>query len=383
MDYLLKTKELIPQLTEIREYLHRHPEIGNKEFETSSFLESKLKETGLEVKRMLGTALVATLHGEGRVTGRKVAIRADMDALPVEEKTDCSFRSENPGVMHACGHDIHMTAALGTAMLLSRCKGDIDGDVVFLFQPDEEGSGGAQRMIDTGALEGVSAVFGGHVSNELPLGTVGVRYGKFHAASDVITIRVHGKSCHGASPEQGADALLAASDMALAITRLKPSSGDKAVLSFGELKSGSACNVIADEAVLRGIVRTLGNDDRLEMRSLISRTVKEIDAKYKVVSDLDLGFSYGGVVNTKAETALLEECARQVLGDDRVIRIEKPTMTTEDFGYFIEESSGSFCHIGAGCSQSLHSPYFLADINAAVTASAVYAKTVVEYLKKA
>ena len=381
MDYLQKAEELTEQLTTIRAYLHSHPELGNKEFLTSEFLEKELQKLGFEVKRILDTALVAALHGEGRNTGRKVAIRADMDALPIEEKTDCPFKSATPGIMHACGHDIHMTAAIGTAMLLSRCKEDINGDVVFLFEPDEEGSGGAQRMIEAGALDGVSAVFGGHVEPGLPLGTVGIRYGKFYAASDVITIRIHGKSCHGATPEKGADALLAASEITLELTKLKPSSGDKAVVSIGLIKSGTACNVIADEAKLKGIVRTLGNEDRLEMRELISSTVKKISENYKVTSDLELSYSYGGIVNSEKETALMEDCARKMLGQDKVIRIDQPTMTTEDFGCFIDTCSGSFCHIGAGCNEPLHSSYFLPDIKAAVTAAAVYANTVIEYLK--
>ena len=381
MDYLERAEGIVEKLTTIRGYLHSHPELGNNEFLTGEFLEKELEKVGLEVTRILDTALVATLHGKGNHSDRKVALRADMDALPIEEKTDCPFKSSTPGIMHACGHDIHMTAALGAAMLLSQSKEDINGDVVFLFEPDEEGCGGAKRMIEEGILDGVGAVFGGHVAPELPLGTIGIRYGKFYAASDVITIRVHGKSCHGATPEKGADALLAASEMALKLTRLKPSSGDKAVLSIGQIKSGTACNVIADEAELKGIVRTLGNEDRLEMRELISSVVKEISNQYGLTSELDLGYSYGGVVNTQAETALMEDCARKVLGPDKVTIIGQPTMTTEDFGYFIDACTGSFCHIGAGCTEPLHSPYFLPDIKAAVFAAAVYAKTLAEYLK--
>ena len=378
MDYLLRAKQLEKRLSEIRQDLHRHPELGNNEFYTSRKIEEILKDLGLEVRRILDTALVAILHGNG--TDKRVALRSDMDALPVTEATGCGFESENKGVMHACGHDIHMTSALGAAMLLSENKQNLKGDVVFLFEPDEEGSGGAQRMIASGALEKVSAVFGGHVSPDVPLGSVGIRYGKFYAASDVITVTVHGVSCHGATPEKGKDALLAASEMIVRLSALRPSSGDRMVLSIGEFKSGTACNVISDYARFKGIVRTLGNDDRQQMRDLISSTVKEVSDKYGVKSDLELGFSYGGVVNTEKETKLFEQSAVSVLGKDKVIRIAEPTMTTEDFGYFIDACSGSFCSIGAGCTEPLHSPYFIPDIKAAVTASAVYAQAVENYL---
>ena len=372
-DYLSAAFEIEEYLKRVRETLHRYPEEGNSEYFTSEFLEAELKSLDLDVDRILGTALVAVLHGGKQ--GNKVALRADIDALSVTEATGCSFTSENKGMMHACGHDIHMTAALGAAKLLTANRNELNGDVVFLFQPDEEGKGGAQRMIEAGAIDGVKAVFGGHVSPDLPLGTVGIRYGKFYAASDVITVKVHGKSCHGATPEKGADALLAAVEMIGRLSELKPSSGDKAVLTIGQFRSGNACNVIADEAVFRGIVRTLGNADREEMRSLIKAVTEEVSARYNVRSELELSYSYGGVVNSDAETALMEESAIQVLGKEHVVRIQKPTMTTEDFGYFIDACSGCFCSIGAGCTEPLHSPAFLPDSKAAVYAAAVYART--------
>ena len=372
-DYLSAAFEIEEYLNRVRETLHRYPEEGNSEYFTSEFLEAELKSLGLDVDRILGTALVAVLHG-GK-PGKRVALRADMDALPVTEATGCSFTSENNGMMHACGHDIHMTAALGAAKLLASKRNDLKGDIVFLFQPDEEGKGGAQRMIEAGAVEGVKAVFGGHVSPDLPLGTVGIRYGKFYAASDVITVKVHGKSCHGATPEKGADALLAAVEMIEKLSLLKPSSGDRAVLTIGEFRSGTACNIIADEAVFKGIVRTLGNADREEMRRLIKAITEEVSERYNVKSELELSYSYGGVVNTDAETALMEESAVQVLGQENVVRIQEPTMTTEDFGYFIDACSGCFCSLGAGCSEPLHSPRFLPDSKVAVYAAAVYART--------
>ena len=380
MDYLAQAKSLEDRLSEIRKDLHRHPELGNEEFYTSKRIEEILKGMGLDVRRILDTALVATLHG--RDTGKKVALRADMDALPVTEDTHCGFESENPGVMHACGHDIHMTSAIGAAMLLSQNKENLEGDVVFLFQPNEERSGGSKRMIAAGAVDGVGAVFGGHVSPDLPLGTVGVKYGKFYAASVVFKIRFKGRSCHGATPEKGIDALLVAAETVTKLKTLKPSSGDRCVLSTCIFNSGNVCNVIPGEAYIEGMIRTLGKDDKEEMQDKLRKTVDDVCAKHGASADVELIGTYDGVVNTDEETAVMERSARQVLGDENVVVLDQPTMVTEDFGFFVDRCTGSFCHVGAGCTESLHSPHFIPDIKAAVTASAVYACTLDNYLKK-
>ena len=211
-DFLSEAASLQSFLQAVRQTLHRAPELGNQEIKTSAYLKSILEPLGLTVENPFGTALCATLHGAK--PGRTAALRADMDALAVTEATDAEFSSRTPGVMHACGHDIHMTAAVGAAMLLAAHRETFCGSVRFLFQPDEEGSGGAQRFVDAGCLRGVDAVFGAHVSPELPLGTVGVRYGKFYAASDTFSITVRGKSAHGAEPEKGIDALQAAAQPA-------------------------------------------------------------------------------------------------------------------------------------------------------------------------
>lgn len=379
MDYLERAKQIESDLNAIRQDLHRHPELGNNENWTSDYLERILKGLGLDVKRILGTALVATLYGKEK--GKKVGLRADMDALPVSEATNCAFKSLNDGTMHACGHDIHMTAAIGAAKLLSENKDHLNGDVVFLFQPDEEGKGGAQRMIDAGAIDGVSAVFGGHVAPDLPVGTFGFRYGKFYAASDVITVTVHGKSCHGATPEKGRNALLAAVEMVSELSKVHAPNNDRCVFTIGQLLSGTACNIIADKAMFSGILRTLGPENRNYMRQAIKDTVARLDALFGVSSEVEIRDSYGGVVNTDAETSLFEKTSRSLFGDERTKILDEPTMTTEDFGYFIDACSGSFCHIGAGCTEPLHSPTFLPDGKAAIYAAALYAKTIENYLK--
>lgn len=378
MNTLEFAKAMASELDTIRKDLHRHPELGNHEFWTRDYLESYLKGLGLEVKRVLDTGLVAVLHGT--CEGATVAVRADMDALPVCENTGCDFSSENENAMHACGHDIHMTAALGCAKILSKNLDAVHGDVIFVFQPDEEGSGGAKRIIETGILEGVCAVFGGHVAPDLPLGTVGVRYGKFYAASDVFTITVTGKSCHGATPEKGTNALLAASKMVAAFSELKPESDDRFVLSVCQFESGHACNVIAPSATFSGILRTLGPVNRAKIKQMMAETVQKIAKDYGVTADVNIRASYGGIVNTGEETRLLEDSAKLVLGEQNVRILEEPTMTTEDFGYFTERYSGSFCHIGCGCDLPLHNDRFLPKIEAAVYATAVYAQTVINYL---
>ena len=379
MDYLKRAKELLPEIEEIRQTLHRHPEMGNKEVFTSSFIASYLEKLGLEVSRMLETAVVARLRGNGNK--KAVGLRADMDALPVIEETGCAFPSENPGVMHACGHDIHMTSALCAAKLLSENRDKLNGDVVFLFQPDEEGYGGAQRMIEAGALEGVSAVFGGHVAPELPLGTVGIRYGKFYAASDEMKVTVNGVSCHGATPEKGVSALLAASEIICEISKLTTYTGDRRVVTVGSLHAGTAGNIIPARAEFAGIIRTLGPENRKATKAKVLSIIHDTAAKYGATADVHFFSSYDGVVNTDDETRIMEQTARKLLGDASVCIIDKPTMTTEDFGYFIFASSGSFCAIGAGCSEPLHSSHFLPDTKAAIYAGALYAATAENYLK--
>lgn len=378
MDFLERARELFPQICKIREDLHMHPELGNHELWTSAYIESCLKGLGLEVTRYLETSVVARLHGAR--PGRTVAIRADMDALPVTERTSCPFTSATDGLMHACGHDIHMTGALICAKLLCETRESLSGDVLFIFQADEEGSGGAQRLIDAGALENVDAVFGCHVAPDLPLGTVGIRYGKFYAASDVFKVTVSGVSCHGATPEKGTNALLASCDMVSALSKIKGQSNDRFVLSVCQIESGNACNVIPGQATFGGILRTLGPENRQYMKGKMEQTVQEIAKQHNVECKLEIRTSYGGIVNTDNETRVLERSARELLGDHGVTILTEPTMTTEDFGCYVDGFSGSFFHIGCGCSEPLHSDHFLPQTETAIYSASVFAQTVTNCL---
>lgn len=371
-DFLSEAASLQSFLQAVRQTLHRAPELGNQEFKTSAYLRSILEPLGLTVENPFGTALCATLHGAR--PGKTAALRADMDALPVTEATGADFSSRTPGVMHACGHDIHMTAAVGAAMLLAAHRETLCGSVRFLFQPDEEGSGGAQRFVDAGCLRGVDAVFGAHVSPELPLGTVGVRYGKFYAASDTFSITVHGKSAHGAEPEKGIDALQAAARLAVRLVDLRSAlNGERCAVTVGTLQAGTAINVVADTAQLTGILRTLGPDSRARMRRLVTDAAAGIAAQTGTQIDVQLHESYPGVVNDDSASQLVYDTAMQLLGEPNVAVLQQPTLMTEDFGYYLSAARGCFYHVGAGCAAPLHSPQFLPDIRAAVTAAALHA----------
>ena len=379
-DYLANARSIAPDIAALRHEFHRQPELGNREYRTAQRIERELAALGIPSRRLLDTAVVARLEG-GR-PGKTAALRADMDALPLHEATGAEFASENAGVMHACGHDVHMAAALGAAKLLAARREALSGAVVFLFQPDEEGRGGAERMIAAGALEGVDAVFGAHVSPELPLGVVGVRYGKFYAASDTFKIVVKGRSAHAAEREKGVDALGAAADLATRLIALPAEAltNERAALTVGTLHAGTAENALADRAELSGILRTLGPDARGALKRRFAQTVDAAMAAWGATAEVALRESYPGVVNDDGMTALAEGALKAQLGTENVRRIERPTLTTEDFGYFLMARPGSFYHVGAGCELPLHNTGFLPDDRAAVCAAAAHAAVIEAFL---
>lgn len=378
-NYLWEAAQLSGTLFTLRAAFHAEPELGNSEFQTAQRIEKTLHALGLETERVTATAVVATLRGG--LPGPTAALRADMDALPLQEETGAPFASQTPGIMHACGHDVHITAALGAAMLLAQRRETLPGTVRFLFQPDEEGNGGAKRMIEAGCLEGVDAVFGAHVTPELPAGHAAFRYGKFYAASDMFHLTVHGKGAHGAEREKGIDALAAAAQLTtrlLSLPTLIP--GERSVVTVGALHAGTAGNILADTAVLDGILRTLGQDTRGAMKARLLDACHIVENETGVTIDCGIRESYPGVVNHDRETALAETTAQMLLGAEHVHRIDAPSMTTEDFGYFLLEKPGTYYHIGAGCGVPLHNAAFLPAPECIVTAAALHAAVLHSYL---
>ena len=370
IEFFREAQALKPKLTEIRKQFHRIPETGNNEFHTAELIEHHLDEAGIPHNRVIGTGIIARV--EGSLPGRNSAVRADIDALPVTEATGCDFASTNPGIMHACGHDVHISGALGAAMILSRHKDTLPGSVTFLFQPNEEGDGGAQRMIDAGCVEGVEAVFGCHVDPALPAGHVGIKYGNFYAASATWKITIIGKSAHGAQRDKGIDSIEVASHLIPEILKIHGG-----VVSVGMLHAGTANNILAGRADMAGIIRTYGLNERSRMCNELEATCREVCARFGAGYECHITDSCVGIVNDNdAITSLCERSARETFGNDRVDVIDKPLFISEDFGSFLIARTGCFYHIGAGCPYPLHSDKFLPDPEAIITAAAMHSSSV-------
>lgn len=373
INFLHEARAAKDVLSDIRMTLHKIPEIGNHEFKTAELIEHYLNDMGIRSRRILGTAIIARL--EGAKPGRSSALRSDIDALPITEATGAEFASQNPGMMHACGHDVHMSAVLGAAMLLKRHEKDLCGSVTFLFQPDEEGDGGAKRMIDSGCLEGVDAVFGAHVDPAIKAGNIGVRYGNFYAASATFKLSIIGKSAHGAQRDKGIDAIEISAHLIPELLKIKGG-----VVSVCMINAGTAENIIAGRAELAGIIRTFGVKERERMCNELESLAQKISAEFGGSFECNLNISCPGIVNDNdSMTSLVENTAREILGSEHVQIIEKPLYISEDFGYFLMNRPGSFYHIGAGCEYPLHSDKFLPDPEAIVTASAVHAAVIEKF----
>ena len=373
VDFLAEARAFRNELIDIRKSFHRIPEIGNQEYRTAELIERYLDDMNITHRRILDTAIIARI--DGALPGRHCALRSDIDALPIDEATGCDFASTNPGMMHACGHDVHMSGVLGAAMLLKRHEKELCGSVTLLFQPDEEGDGGAKRMIDAGALDGVDAVFGAHVDPAIRAGDIGIRYGNFYAASATFDIAIIGKSSHGAQRDRGIDAIQIASEL---VPELLNISGG--VVSVCMFHAGTAENILAGRADLRGIIRTYGVDERARMCRKLEALTHEVSAKFGGTCEVKLNISCPGIINDNDKiTSLVEDTARQTLGTEHVKIIDKPLFISEDFGYFIMARTGCFYHIGAGSEYPLHSDHFLPDPEAIITASATHAAVVSKY----
>ncbi|MHB8094414.1 MAG: M20 metallopeptidase family protein [Candidatus Aminicenantales bacterium] len=361
-----------PEIIKIRRFIHMNPELSNREYETAKLVAAKLTALGLEVKTGVAkTGVVGLLRG-GQ-PGPTVAIRADMDALPIQETSNVAFKSLNPGVMHACGHDIHTSVALGTAMVLSNLKDKIKGNVKFIFQPAEEGAptdeeGGASLMVKEGVLENptVGAIFGFHVWPE-NFGQVYFSTGDVLASSDLFQITIKGKSAHGARPHEGIDAIVLAAEV---ITTLQTviSRGldpvDPAVMTIGKIEGGARFNIIADKVTLDGTVRALSDANRKKIPHLMESTVKGIIQSVGAGYAFDYKQTVPAVFNHPELGETMLPSLVDVMGKDKVLPFS-PQMVSEDFSYFGQKIPGFYFFLGVRspgqAAASLHSSNFNPD----------------------
>ena len=382
----LATK-LAPRLIEIRRHIHTHPELSGQEYQTAAFVAGVLSSCGLHVEEGIGkTGVVAELQGAGK-DERLLAIRTDMDALPIEERTGLEYASHAEGVMHACGHDVHTTVGLGTAMVLSQFTEALGGKVRFLFQPAEEIAQGASWMVKDGAMTNVCAVLGVHVFPSIPAGSIGVRYGALTAAADDLEIIIIGESGHGARPHEAIDAIWIAAQVITslqqAISRtqnpLRP-----VVLSIGKINGGRAPNVIADKVQLLGTVRSLHPETRASLPNWIDKIVANVCHTYGARYQVNYHQGVPSVQNDYALTQLLQSAAEEAWTSDRVQVLSEPSLGAEDFSVLLEHAPGSMFRLGVGytnrqINHPLHHPEFEVDESAIITGVVTMAYAAYKY----
>jgi len=349
--FLAEAEALRDDLVALRRDLHMHPELGFQEFRTSQLVAERLDALGYEVQRGVGkTGVVALLQG-GLPGDRTVLLRFDMDALPIQEQNEVPYRSITPGVMHACGHDAHTAVGIGVATLLMRHREQLPGSIKLMFQPAEEGLGGAFAMIDDGLLQNPrpDVALGLHVSSTHDLGTAVVRSGAMMAASDSFRVVVHGRGGHGAHPEQTIDAVLVAAQIVVALQTIvarNVNPEEPGVVTVGALHAGEAGNVIAETAELRGTIRSFSP----EVRELLHRRVREVcegmATTLGATAEVQLRMGVDATVNAPRPTAVLHAAVAAVLGDDKVNTTYRTT-GGEDFSAVLARVPGSFFFIGA------------------------------------
>lgn len=376
-------------VTRNRRYLHAHPELSFKEYETSAYIKARLDEMGISWQAMADTGVVALIKGE-QPSDKVIALRADMDALPITEANATSYASKNPGVMHACGHDAHTSSLLGTAGILQALKGKFGGTIKLIFQPAEEIlPGGASIMIKEGVLQNPApqAVFGQHVLPFVEAGKIGIRKGKFMASMDEIFVTIRGKGGHGAQPHRNIDPVMIAAQMLVSLQQLVSRMANPTlptVLSFGKVIANGAINIIPDEVYMEGTFRTLDESWRNEAHERIKKIAINIAESMGGSCDLTISKGYPYLVNEERLTEQVSLFAQEYLGKDN---IEEPDiwMAAEDFARYSQLIPSCFYLLGVGnkekgITSSLHTPTFNIDENALTVSTGLMAYIAIKQL---
>lgn len=366
-------------LLALRRELHQHPELAFAEERTCQTLERALLTEQLVSERIAGTGLVARIKGRNP-NAPVVALRGDIDALPIQEATGVSYASQHDGVMHACGHDVHASWAVGAAYLLA--NEPAAGDVLIILQPAEEIGQGATAVLESGTLRDVAAIFGAHVDRRFPVGQVIVQPGPLAAAADTFSIKLTGRGAHGARPHESADPVLAAglliaSLQGIVSRRVNPSV--PAVLTVATMQAGSASNVIPETATLGGTLRTVDPATRALLANELRRVVHGIAAAHDMTAEIDIELGPPPIVNPEREIGWAHQAAVQLLGREAVTPLGMTNMAGEDFAFYMEQMPGAFLRIGArepgGAATPAHTPSFLAADGSLFIGAALLAET--------
>jgi amidohydrolase len=372
--------ELRERLLALRHDLHRHPELSFQEERTAARLHDELAALEpVQLKRVAGTGVIARIKGTD-AGGPVVALRGDIDALPIQEQTGLPFSSESPGVMHACGHDVHAAWTVGAAHLLSARPAR--GDVIILLQPAEETGRGAPAVLESGALDDIAAIFGAHVDRRFPVGQVVAQAGSLAAAADEFAIELVGSGAHGARPHEGSDPIVGAGALILALQtivarRLSP--GTPAVVSIGTLNAGSAPNIIPDTASLTGTLRSLDPETRRLLHAEVRRIAESTARAHGLEARVSLELGPPPVVNPAEPVEWARQAVRSLLGEEALVPLGYQNMGGEDFAYYLEKASGCFLRVGAceegGAFIPAHTPRFYAADESIFVGAAVLAET--------
>ncbi len=355
-------------VVDVRRRLHRIPEKGFAEFKTQKLVMQTLDELGIPYTTER-TWVIGVI--EGALPGDVVALRGDMDALPLVEPEGCPFRSEHEGMMHACGHDAHTAMVLGAAKVLNGMRGRLHGTVKLLFQPAEETDGGAEPMVAAGAMENphVDRVYGLHVQPYLPVGTIETRVGTLNASTDTVHLTIHGHASHGAYPESGTDAIVCAAQVISSLQTLvsrNVSPLASAVLTIGTISGGAASNIICDKVELCGTLRTANSEIRAMMKKRIAEVTQGVTQAMGCTAEVQITSGYAALVNDEQEAKRVMRVGTRLLGEDNVVNKTAPSMGGEDFSFFCDAAPGAFFHLGCVKPENmpaplLHSRYFQLD----------------------
>ncbi len=387
-------KKYSKDLIEIRRDFHRYPEIGYEEERTSRRISEILDGLGIRHEKGVGTTgIVGLIHGEkeGEINHKVVMLRSDMDALKLRELNEHSYRSVHEGVMHACGHDGHITWLIGAARILQEMRSEFSGTVKLVFQPAEEGLGGAKRMVEDGVMENPKPdmVFGAHIWPDIESGKVGLKYGGVMAAPTMFTVNIIGKGGHAAMPHLTVDPisisnLVYQAFMQIVARRANPL--EPMVLSVTQIHGGTAHNIIPEEVVMKGTVRTITNKAGLWVKQEMEKVLKQVCGLYGASYTFDFNTYYPPVINDDDAVDQLANSITELLGQDVLVQMEQPSMAGEDFSFYLQETKGAFFMIGTRNPEKkavypLHSPYFQLDEDVLHQASAIMVKVALDYLE--